>query len=199
MDRRIAGFHQDAERHWVADLECGHECSVRHDPPWESRRWVLTPRGRSDHIGTLLPCRACDFRLSPEDELQFQALFDVGLEWYQSLSPEDAAKLDEASAWCGTPGLRDSDRPSYEPWSGQGLQVLLTRAVAQAIAQRALAETMHGELVVNVTITAGGGFTATIAASPTVPPSVREIAERAFATVTSAPTAVAQAAYLLRY
>ena len=24
IPRKIVGFHQDEERHWVADLECGH-------------------------------------------------------------------------------------------------------------------------------------------------------------------------------
>ena len=24
MERRIVGFHQDDEQHWVAELECGH-------------------------------------------------------------------------------------------------------------------------------------------------------------------------------
>src|SRR5262249_8363555 len=25
--------------HWVAELECGHNPHVRHDPPWECRPW----------------------------------------------------------------------------------------------------------------------------------------------------------------
>ena len=44
MERRVTGFHQDGEGHWVAELECGHNQHVRHDPPWECRTWVLTPR-----------------------------------------------------------------------------------------------------------------------------------------------------------
>ena len=33
MKRRIVGFHQDEEQHWVAELECRHNQHVRHDPP----------------------------------------------------------------------------------------------------------------------------------------------------------------------
>jgi uncharacterized protein DUF3565 len=58
--RRIVGFHQDDEQHWVADLECGHTQHVRHDPPWQVRPWVVTVEGRNTRIGTTLECRACD-------------------------------------------------------------------------------------------------------------------------------------------
>lgn len=51
VSRRIAGFHQDEERHWVAELECGHNQHVRHDPPWTTRHWVTTPEGRRQHLG----------------------------------------------------------------------------------------------------------------------------------------------------
>jgi hypothetical protein len=37
MERRVTGFHQDGEGHWVAELECGHNQHVWHDPPWECR------------------------------------------------------------------------------------------------------------------------------------------------------------------
>jgi hypothetical protein len=51
MERRIIGFHQDDEQHWVAELECGHTQHVRHDPPWSHRPWVVTAEGRSEAIG----------------------------------------------------------------------------------------------------------------------------------------------------
>jgi len=57
--RRIVGFHQDAEQHWVAELECGHAQHVRHTPPWEVRPWVLTEASRAERLGTVLPCRLC--------------------------------------------------------------------------------------------------------------------------------------------
>jgi hypothetical protein len=58
-ERRIVGFHQDEERHWVAELECGHNQHVRHMPPWEVRPWVLTEEGRAGRVGSSLPCRPC--------------------------------------------------------------------------------------------------------------------------------------------
>ncbi|WP_184334649.1 DUF3565 domain-containing protein [Povalibacter uvarum] len=59
MQRRIVGFHQDEEQHWVAHLECGHNQHVRHNPPWFVRTWVTTEEGRSAAVGTCLECRLC--------------------------------------------------------------------------------------------------------------------------------------------
>ena len=59
MERRIVGFHQDEERHWVAELDCGHTQHVRHDPPWQVRPWVTTAEGRAEHLGTSLECPGC--------------------------------------------------------------------------------------------------------------------------------------------
>ena len=58
--RRIVGFHQDDESHWVADLDCGHSQHVRHDPPWQVRPWVITETGRSGFIGHELICVRCE-------------------------------------------------------------------------------------------------------------------------------------------
>lgn len=60
MQRRIIGFHQDEESHWVAELDCGHAQHVRHDPPWTLRPWVVTTEGREAMLGTVLECRRCD-------------------------------------------------------------------------------------------------------------------------------------------
>jgi hypothetical protein len=60
VERRIVGFHQDAESHWVAELDCGHTQHVRHNPPWQSRPWVVTAAGRAAAIGRALPCTQCD-------------------------------------------------------------------------------------------------------------------------------------------
>ena len=59
VDRRITGYHQDEESHWVADLECGHTQHVRHEPPWQNRPWVITPEGREGFLGTYLRCLLC--------------------------------------------------------------------------------------------------------------------------------------------
>lgn len=59
MARRIVGFEQDSEGHWVAQLECGHGQHVRHNPPWINRPWVVTPEGRAQAIGRTLDCAKC--------------------------------------------------------------------------------------------------------------------------------------------
>lgn len=59
IPRRIIGFHQDEEQHWVANLECGHTQHVRHDPPWQNRPWVITESGRAGFLGTTLECVKC--------------------------------------------------------------------------------------------------------------------------------------------
>ena len=66
MQRTITGYHRDAERHWVAELDCGHNQHVRHNPPWVSRPWVTTAEGRASMLGTALDCRKCD-RGEPAD------------------------------------------------------------------------------------------------------------------------------------
>jgi hypothetical protein len=59
MERKIIGFHQDAEGAWVAELECGHTLHVRHNPPFQERAWVLTPAGRAKFIGIAVVCKGC--------------------------------------------------------------------------------------------------------------------------------------------
>ena len=66
MNQPITGFHQDDEKHWVAELACGHNQHVRHDPPWINRPWVVTPEGRAKALGSELQCVKCD-RGEPRD------------------------------------------------------------------------------------------------------------------------------------
>ena len=68
MERKIVGFHQDDEQHWVAELECGHDQHVRHDPPWTQRPWVVTPTGRAGVVGQNLNCKKCDLS-APQDRI----------------------------------------------------------------------------------------------------------------------------------
>ncbi|HET7306653.1 MAG TPA: DUF3565 domain-containing protein [Gammaproteobacteria bacterium] len=66
MKKRITGFHLDDERHWVAELECGHNQHVRHRPPWINRPWTQTEAGRKKMLGSTLNCKKCDADASPD-------------------------------------------------------------------------------------------------------------------------------------
>lgn len=60
MDQRIVGFHLDDQQDWVAELACGHNQHVRHNPPWTNRPWVMTSEGRQATLGRTLACKKCD-------------------------------------------------------------------------------------------------------------------------------------------
>jgi len=64
--KQITGYHQDEEQDWVAELECGHNQHVRHNPPWTNRPWVVTSGGRASKVGSKLNCVKCD-RGEPQD------------------------------------------------------------------------------------------------------------------------------------
>ena len=66
MKQPIIGYHLDEENHWVAELACGHNQHVRHNPPLVSRPWVETPAGRDSMLGHELDCKKCD-RNEPVD------------------------------------------------------------------------------------------------------------------------------------
>ncbi|MDZ5604807.1 DUF3565 domain-containing protein [Pseudomonas sp. RP23018S] len=55
----ISGFHRDEAGHWVVELSCGHTQHLRHQPPWQSRPWVLDPTARQQRIGEAFPCGWC--------------------------------------------------------------------------------------------------------------------------------------------
>jgi hypothetical protein len=55
----ITGFHHDLDGHWVVELSCGHTQHLRHDPPWQSRAWVLDPAQRLSKIGQSFHCGWC--------------------------------------------------------------------------------------------------------------------------------------------
>ncbi|MDR9750091.1 DUF3565 domain-containing protein [Pseudomonas sp. SZMC_28357] len=55
----IDGFHQDEDGHWVVELSCGHTQHLRHQPPWQSRAWVLDPTQRLEKIGQPFACGWC--------------------------------------------------------------------------------------------------------------------------------------------
>jgi hypothetical protein len=60
VERAIVGFHRDAEGEWVAELACGHQQHVRHQPPFFPRPWALDDETRHGRLGTPLECRLCD-------------------------------------------------------------------------------------------------------------------------------------------
>ncbi|MDZ7657718.1 DUF3565 domain-containing protein [Fodinibius sp.] len=66
MEQPIIGFHKDKENDWVAELQCGHNQHVRHNPPWMLRPWVTTEKGRESRLGKELNCKKCD-RNEPKD------------------------------------------------------------------------------------------------------------------------------------
>ena len=60
MRQPISGYHQDEVGDWVAELECGHQQHVRHQPPWFNRPWAATEAGRRAYMGVPLECPYCD-------------------------------------------------------------------------------------------------------------------------------------------
>lgn len=84
MQRKIIGFHRDAEGAWVAELDCGHGQHVRHAPPWQSRPWVETEAGRQRKIGGALDCRLCEMGSLPK-----------GLEAYRRTRTFDESSIPE--------------------------------------------------------------------------------------------------------
>ncbi|WP_163558491.1 DUF3565 domain-containing protein [Halomonas sp. NO4] len=69
MLQPIVGYHRDEENHWVAELACGHNQHVRHQPPWVERPWVTTPAGRRRMLGFELACKKCDEGAPPDNPL----------------------------------------------------------------------------------------------------------------------------------
>ncbi|WP_122582180.1 DUF3565 domain-containing protein [Pseudomonas viridiflava] len=55
----VIDFRQNEEGHWVAMLSCGHTQHLRHQPPWQSRAWVLDPAKRQQKIGQGFHCGWC--------------------------------------------------------------------------------------------------------------------------------------------
>ncbi len=66
MQQPIIGYHRDEEGHWVAELACGHNQHVRHQPPWTEHPWVTSEAGRRSRLGLELACVKCD-RGEPRD------------------------------------------------------------------------------------------------------------------------------------
>ncbi|WP_462137437.1 DUF3565 domain-containing protein [Candidatus Mycalebacterium sp.] len=67
MERPVTAFNLDDKGDWVASLSCGHSLHVRHNPPFQNRRWVETQKGREEKIGAMLDCVRCDRFEIPKD------------------------------------------------------------------------------------------------------------------------------------
>lgn len=59
VPQAIVGYHLDEDGDWVAELACGHNQHVRHNPPWINRPWTATEAGRESMLGQTLGCRKC--------------------------------------------------------------------------------------------------------------------------------------------
>jgi hypothetical protein len=77
MDQPIVGFHLDSANDWVAELACGHDQHVRHNPPWTNRPWVVTSEGRDSKLGETLECRKCDAGAPPDRARDANALAEA--------------------------------------------------------------------------------------------------------------------------
>lgn len=71
MEREIIGFHKDEENHWVAELNCGHNQHVRHNPPLVSRPWVISTQSREEKLGEVLNCLKCDLGMPADFKDRF--------------------------------------------------------------------------------------------------------------------------------
>ena len=60
MKQPITGYHKDEASDWVAELACGHNQHVRHNPPFFNRPWVVSESTRKSMLGVELECRKCD-------------------------------------------------------------------------------------------------------------------------------------------
>jgi hypothetical protein len=56
---RLLAFHQDVHGDWVAMLSCGHTQHLRHQPPWQSRAWVMDAEQRRRQLGRAFDCGWC--------------------------------------------------------------------------------------------------------------------------------------------
>lgn len=111
MKQPITGFHQDDQRHWVAELSCGHVQHVRHDPPLVAREWTQSSQGRQSMLGYILDCLKCDDG-EPADEIKLRTM----------LKPKRANTILYCEKWPDTVAFyRDALGGSRWPRSAIGL------------------------------------------------------------------------------
>tara|TARA_R110002074_G_scaffold9976_1_gene38704 strand:- start:438 stop:899 length:462 start_codon:yes stop_codon:yes gene_type:complete len=67
MKRAITGFHLDRFQEWVADLECGHGLTMKHNPPYQNCSWIGSAMKRKEHVGDVQECVTCDMPELPDN------------------------------------------------------------------------------------------------------------------------------------
>lgn len=88
MERTITGFRLDQSADWVAELSCGHNQHVRHQPPFQLRPWVLNAESRTALVGASLDCPLCD-RAEIPDGLRFVR---TSRQWDQRTMPSGLSR-----------------------------------------------------------------------------------------------------------
>ena len=140
MKKVITGFHLNRFQEWVADLECGHGVTMKHNPPYQVCPWIGTGKGRQEHIGDLQECVSCDIPVLPDeltlvetspvyqretipDEMTSDYLLDEGkwakvivkkglLQFLVHVDPTVAFILDDQLSGVVQPGVKHDIKPA---------------------------------------------------------------------------------------
>ncbi|QDU80252.1 6-N-hydroxylaminopurine resistance protein [Polystyrenella longa] len=158
MQQPVIGYHQDEEKHWVAELGCGHNQHVRHDPPWMIREWVTSPEGREKMLGHQLNCVKCDEQ-APVDErpavvISIQVgkpqLMDVDNPWTSGFIKEPTME----PTWLGATNLDGDEQADLVHHGGPDKAVCVYSAVHYSYwnEQLALPEMNWGAFGENFTV-----------------------------------------------
>ncbi len=57
--RAIVRFASDADRTWIAELDCGHRRHIRHRPPLANYPWIGDDTARAAKVGAPIECSRC--------------------------------------------------------------------------------------------------------------------------------------------
>lgn len=132
MQRPIVDYHIDDQGHWVAELACGHDQHVRHDPPWMHREWVTTASGRDSMCGHLLECVKCDEQ-QPRDRLPQVTSIRVSLpQTFAGEKPWTSSIVKEATTepiWVGVANLRGDQQADLVHHGGPHKAVCVYSAI----------------------------------------------------------------------
>lgn len=110
VQRTIIDYYQDDDDDWVAELSCGHNQHVRHNPPWQERPWIVNAAGRADRVGKPLECPLCDRAELPGN----LRLVRTSREWNEQSMPRGLSRSHRLSA--GTWGRIDVRAGCLQFW-----------------------------------------------------------------------------------